>query len=306
MNDRIFIKGAREHNLKNVDVELPRNKLVVLTGLSGSGKSSLAFDTLYAEGQRRYVESLSSYARQFLGQMEKPDVDYIEGLSPAISIDQKTTSKNPRSTVGTVTEIHDYLRLLYARIGVPHCPVCGKEMAAGVKACPSCGAKNKKPIYRRWWFWVLVVLVIAAVGSAMGSEDNGTEAPQQIQQETTGTPESGAGQAEEPAVTYTAYSVGQLMDDLDSNALKAESTYQDQYVELTGRLNVIDSDGDYISIVPQDDQFAILGVQCYLLTEEQRQQVLDMQIDQVITVRGQITSVGEVMGYSLDVDDFGA
>ena len=184
------------------------------------------------------------------------------------------------------------------------CPVCGKEMAAGAKACPSCGAKNKKPIYRRWWFWVLVVLVIAAVGSAMGSEDNGgTDTPQQ---ETTGTPESGAGQAEEPAVTYTAYSVGQLMDDLDSNALKAESTYQDQYVELTGRLNGIDSDGDYISIVPQDDQFAILGVQCYLQTEEQRQQVLDMQIDQVITVRGQITSVGEVMGYLLDVDDFGA
>ena len=184
------------------------------------------------------------------------------------------------------------------------CPVCGKEMAAGAKACPSCGAKNKKPIYRRWWFWVLVVLVIAAVGSAMGSEDNGgTDTPQQ---ETTGTPESGAGQAEEPAVTYTAYSVGQLMDDLDSNALKAESTYQDQYVELTGRLNVIDSDGDYISIVPQDDQFAILGVQCYLQTEEQRQQVLNMQIDQVITVRGQITSVGEVMGYLLDGDDFGA
>ena len=128
MNDRIFIKGAREHNLNNVDVELPRNKLVVLTGLSGSGKSSLAFDTLYAEGQRRYVESLSSYARQFLGQMEKPDVDYIEGLSPAISIDQKTTSKNPRSTVGTVTEIHDYLRLLYARIGIPHCPKCGREI----------------------------------------------------------------------------------------------------------------------------------------------------------------------------------
>ena len=184
------------------------------------------------------------------------------------------------------------------------CPVCGKEMAAGAKACPSCGAKNKKPIYRRWWFWVLVVLVIAAVGSAMGSEDNGgTDTPQQ---EITGTPESGAGQAEEPAVTYTAYSVGQLMDDLDSNALKAESTYQDQYVELTGRLNVVDSDGGYISIVPQDDQFAILGVQCYLQTEEQRQQVLEMQIDQVITVRGQITSVGEVMGYLLDVDDFGA
>ena len=128
MNDRIFIKGAREHNLKNVDVELPRNKLVVLTGLSGSGKSSLAFDTLYAEGPRRYVESLSSYARQFLGQLEQPDVDYIEGLSPAISIDQKTTSKNPRSTVGTVTEIHDYLRLLYARIGIPHCPKCGREI----------------------------------------------------------------------------------------------------------------------------------------------------------------------------------
>ena len=124
----IFVKGAREHNLQNIDIEIPRDKLVVLTGLSGSGKSSLAFDTIYAEGQRRYVESLSSYARQFLGQMEKPDVDYIEGLSPAISIDQKTTSKNPRSTVGTVTEIYDYLRLLYARIGVPHCPVCGREI----------------------------------------------------------------------------------------------------------------------------------------------------------------------------------
>ena len=124
----LVVKGAREHNLKNVDVEIPRDKLVVFTGLSGSGKSSLAFDTIYAEGQRRYVESLSSYARQFLGQMEKPDVDLIDGLSPAISIDQKTTSKNPRSTVGTVTEIHDYLRLLYARIGIPHCPVCGKEI----------------------------------------------------------------------------------------------------------------------------------------------------------------------------------
>lgn len=124
----IYIKGAREHNLKNIDIEIPRDKLVVLTGLSGSGKSSLAFDTIYAEGQRRYVESLSAYARQFLGQMEKPDVDYIEGLSPAISIDQKTTSKNPRSTVGTVTEIYDYLRLLFARIGIPHCPICGKEI----------------------------------------------------------------------------------------------------------------------------------------------------------------------------------
>ena len=128
MQDKIYIKGARENNLKNVDVEIPRDKLVVVTGLSGSGKSSLAFDTIYAEGQRRYVESLSSYARMFLGQMEKPDVDYIDGLSPAISIDQKTTSKNPRSTVGTVTEIYDYLRLLWARVGTPHCPVCGKEI----------------------------------------------------------------------------------------------------------------------------------------------------------------------------------
>jgi len=130
MSKNIFVKGANEHNLKNIDVTIPRDKMVVITGLSGSGKSSLAFDTIYAEGQRRYVESLSAYARQFLGQMEKPDVEYIEGLSPAISIDQKTTSKNPRSTVGTVTEIHDYLRLMYARIGVPHCPVCGKEITS--------------------------------------------------------------------------------------------------------------------------------------------------------------------------------
>ena len=128
MQKEIFIKGARENNLKNIDVTIPRDKLVVLTGLSGSGKSSLAFDTIYAEGQRRYVESLSSYARMFLGQMDKPDVDYIDGLSPAISIDQKTTSKNPRSTVGTVTEIYDYLRLLWARVGVPHCPKCGREI----------------------------------------------------------------------------------------------------------------------------------------------------------------------------------
>lgn len=128
MIKNIVVKGAREHNLKNIDIEIPRDKLVVFTGLSGSGKSSLAFDTIYAEGQRRYVESLSSYARMFLGQMDKPDVDYIEGLSPAISIDQKTTSKNPRSTVGTVTEIYDYLRLLWARIGIPHCPVCGREI----------------------------------------------------------------------------------------------------------------------------------------------------------------------------------
>ena len=128
MNDNIVIKGAKEHNLKNISLEIPKNKLVVITGLSGSGKSSLAFDTLYAEGQRRYVESLSSYARQFLGIMDKPNVESIDGLSPAISIDQKTTSKNPRSTVGTVTEIYDYIRLLYARIGVPYCPKCGKKI----------------------------------------------------------------------------------------------------------------------------------------------------------------------------------
>ena len=125
----IKIRGAKEHNLKNIDVDIPRNELVVLTGLSGSGKSSLAFDTIYAEGQRRYMESLSSYARMFLGQMEKPDVEKIEGLSPAISIDQKSTNRNPRSTVGTVTEIYDYFRLLYARIGIPHCPNCGRPIA---------------------------------------------------------------------------------------------------------------------------------------------------------------------------------
>ena len=127
--DRIVVRGAREHNLKNVTLEFPRDRLVVITGLSGSGKSSLAFDTIYAEGQRRYVESLSAYARQFLGQMEKPDVDQIDGLSPAISIDQKGASRNPRSTVGTVTEIYDHLRLLFARIGHPHCPACGREIA---------------------------------------------------------------------------------------------------------------------------------------------------------------------------------
>ena len=125
--DKIRVVGAREHNLKNITVEIPRDKLVVITGLSGSGKSSLAFDTIFAEGQRRYVESLSAYARQFLGQMDKPDVDYIEGLSPAVSIDQKATSRNPRSTVGTVTEVYDYLRLMFARVGIPHCPVCGQR-----------------------------------------------------------------------------------------------------------------------------------------------------------------------------------
>ncbi len=126
--DKIIVRGARQHNLKNITVEIPRDKLVVITGISGSGKSSLAFDTIYAEGQRRYVESLSAYARQFLGQMDKPDVDDIIGLSPAVSIDQKSTSRNPRSTVATVTEIYDHLRLLYARIGIPHCPQCGREI----------------------------------------------------------------------------------------------------------------------------------------------------------------------------------
>jgi excinuclease ABC subunit A len=129
MLDRITVHGARQHNLKNIDVEIPRNSLTVITGLSGSGKSSLAFDTIYAEGQRRYVETLSTYARQFLDQMERPDVDSIDGLSPAISIEQKTTGRSPRSTVGTITEIYDYLRLLYSSIGIPHCPVCGSEIS---------------------------------------------------------------------------------------------------------------------------------------------------------------------------------
>src|ERR1700684_3067623 len=129
MADRLIVRGAREHNLRDVSLDLPRDRLIVFTGLSGSGKSSLAFDTIYAEGQRRYVESLSAYARQFLGQMDKPDVDFIEGLSPAISIDQKSASRNPRSTVGTITEVYDYLRLLYARIGHPHCPTCGRPVA---------------------------------------------------------------------------------------------------------------------------------------------------------------------------------
>src|ERR671910_718907 len=128
--DALIIRGAREHNLRNIDVTIPRDKLTVITGLSGSGKSSLAFDTIYAEGQRRYVESLSAYARQFLEQMEKPDVDLIDGLSPAISIEQKTTASNPRSTVGTVTEIYDYLRLLFANLGQPHCPKCGQPIAS--------------------------------------------------------------------------------------------------------------------------------------------------------------------------------
>jgi len=148
----ITIKGAREHNLKSINLEIPKNKLIVFTGLSGSGKSSLAFDTLYAEGQRRYVESLSSYARQFLGLMTKPDVDQIDGLSPAISIDQKTTSHNPRSTVGTITEIYDYLRLLFARVGHPHCPQCshrlhqGDHHGGGQSSCPRHGSRSLLPV----------------------------------------------------------------------------------------------------------------------------------------------------------------
>jgi excinuclease ABC subunit A len=129
VTDRLIVRGAREHNLRNISLDLPRDALIVFTGLSGSGKSSLAFDTIFAEGQRRYVESLSAYARQFLGQMDKPDVDFIEGLSPAVSIDQKSTSRNPRSTVGTITEVYDYLRLLYARAGRPHCPICGEPIS---------------------------------------------------------------------------------------------------------------------------------------------------------------------------------
>lgn len=152
MNKNIVIKGAREHNLKNIDLTIPRDKLIVFTGLSGSGKSSLAFDTIYAEGRCRYVESLSSYARQFLGQMEKPDVDYIDGLSPAISIDQKTTSRNPRSTVGTVTEIYDYLRLLYARIGTPHCTKCGRRLHSKqlTKLLTELWSLKKKRVFKLW------------------------------------------------------------------------------------------------------------------------------------------------------------
>ena len=158
VTDRLIVRGAREHNLRNISLDLPRDALIVFTGLSGSGKSSLAFDTIFAEGQRRYVESLSAYARQFLGQMDKPDVDFIEGLSPAVSIDQKSTSRNPRSTVGTITEVYDYLRLLYARAGRPHCPICGEPisrqspqqivdrlMDAGGHPVPDPGAGGPRP-----------------------------------------------------------------------------------------------------------------------------------------------------------------
>lgn len=145
VHDRLIVRGAREHNLKDVSLDLPRDSMIVFTGLSGSGKSSLAFDTIFAEGQRRYVESLSAYARQFLGQMDKPDVDFIEGLSPAVSIDQKSTSKNPRSTVGTITEVYDYLRLLYARIGHPHCPECGRRSAGRRRSRSSTGCWSWSP-----------------------------------------------------------------------------------------------------------------------------------------------------------------
>ena len=155
MADRLVVRGAREHNLKDVSLDLPRDALIVFTGLSGSGKSSLAFDTIFAEGQRRYVESLSAYARQFLGQMDKPDVDFIDGLSPAVSIDQKAAGRNPRSTVGTITEVYDYLRLLYARVGKPHCPICGRDRAAEPAAdrLTGCWSLRRAPgsrSLRRW------------------------------------------------------------------------------------------------------------------------------------------------------------
>jgi len=176
MENVIKIRGARQHNLKNIDLDIPKNKLVVLTGVSGSGKSSLAFDTVYAEGQRRYVESLSSYARQFLGIMEKPDVDHIEGLSPAISIDQKTTSHNPRSTVGTVTEIYDYMRLLFARIGHPHCPICGREISHQTLDQIVDQAMNLIEVTakedKKAWFLVLTPMVEARKGEFSQLFDN--------------------------------------------------------------------------------------------------------------------------------------
>jgi len=195
------------------------------------------------------------------------------------------------------------------------CPVCGKEMAANAKTCPSCGAKNKKPFYKKWWFWVLLVVVIGAAGSAASGGNSGAQPsePKQPSQQTAAPPEGETSQPEkpeeseapeEPEITYTAYTVRQLMDDLDSNALRAKNTYLDQYVELSGSLNVIDNDGKYISIVPADDNFAIIGVQCAIQTDGQLNRVLEMNIGDNITVRGKITDVGEVLGYSLDIDDF--
>src|SRR5579862_3809243 len=167
--DRLIIRGAREHNLRDVSLDLPRDALIVFTGLSGSGKSSLAFDTIFAEGQRRYVESLSAYARQFLGQMDKPDVDFIEGLSPAVSIDQKSTSKNPRSTVGTITEVYDYLRLLYARIGRPHCPICGRPIA---RQSPQQIVDRILEMDEGSRFWVLAPVVRGRKGEYAGLLDD--------------------------------------------------------------------------------------------------------------------------------------
>lgn len=177
------------------------------------------------------------------------------------------------------------------------CPVCGKEMAANAKACPSCGAKNKKPIFKKWWFWVLVIVVIAGIGSAIGG---GNKAPASDDK-----PQSQE-DPQTPPVTYQSFTVRQLMDDLDNNALKAEDTYQDQSVALTGRLSNIDSDGKYITLLPSDDPYAFTGVQCYIKTDAQRSAVMEMAVDSEVTVRGKITSIGEVLGYSLDIDDFGA
>lgn len=187
------------------------------------------------------------------------------------------------------------------------CPVCGKEMATSAKVCPSCGAKNKKPIYKKWWFWALIVLLIAAVGSSAGGGSD--PAPQKSQGETQPSASSVGNvseptEPEAPAITYTACTVKQLMDDLNSNALKAEKTYQDQFVELTGKVNVIDSDGSYISLRPADNEYAIIGVTCYLRNDEQVAAVLELSVGDTVTVRGQITNVGEVMGYSLDIDSF--
>ena len=174
------------------------------------------------------------------------------------------------------------------------CKVCGKEMAANAKACPSCGAKNKKLVFKKWWFWLIVVVIVAAVGAGAGGSG---EAPQ-------GGGSQQDGGSQQP-ISYTAYEVSQLMDDLSGNAMKAESTYKNQYVALSGRLGVIDSSGKYISIYSADDPFDFIGVTCYLKNDAQRQQVMEMSVDDVITVRGKITSVGEVLGYSLNVTDFG-
>jgi tRNA(Ile2) C34 agmatinyltransferase TiaS len=187
------------------------------------------------------------------------------------------------------------------------CPVCGKEMAANAKTCPSCGARNQKPLYKKWWFWLVLIVLIGAVGSAMGggeeaekpqtpaaSSQSSADAPAASSQSSADAPES---------VSYTAYTVDQLMNDLDANALKAQETYLEQDVELTGTLSVIDSSGKYISLRPANDAYAIIGVQCYLNTEEQRQQVMELEVGDSLTVRGRITAVGEVMGYTLELDE---